>query len=112
VYGNSAALTVIMQQNPGYADRYMRQSAHEVRPGPVERKAPSQTPPLLWRLVGTKQLRRHAQYNMFWGPPAHQPYVARPLVGPIAATVGLTVLEQAGLEMWDQLIVNEILAAG
>ena len=85
---------------------------------------PSQTPPLLWQLVGTKQLRRHAHNNRFWRPPAHQPNVARPLVGPIAATVGLTVLEQADLEMWDQLkalglveygdqlIVNEILAAG
>ena len=85
---------------------------------------PGQTPPLLWQLVGTKQLRRHAHNYRYWRPPAHRPYVAWPLVGQIAATVGLTVLEQAGLEMWDQLkalglveygdqlIVKEILAAG
>jgi hypothetical protein len=48
----------------------------------------------------------------------------RDRVGQIAATVGLTVLEQAGLEVWnqlkalglveygDKLIVKEILAAG
>jgi hypothetical protein len=53
---------------------------------------------------------------------AHRPYVAWPLVGQIAATVGLTVLEQTGMAMWahlialglveygDQLIVREILA--
>jgi hypothetical protein len=48
--------------------------------------------------------------------------VAWPLVGQIAVTVGLTVLQQAGMAMWDhlqalglveygdQLIVKEILA--
>jgi hypothetical protein len=85
---------------------------------------PGQTPPLLWQLVGTKQLCRHAHNYRYWRPPAHRPYVAWFRVGQIAATVGLTVLEQAGLEMWDQLIalglveygdkpiVKEILAAG
>jgi hypothetical protein len=55
--------------------------------------------------------------------PPTRPYVAWPLVGQIAATVGLTVLEQAGMAMWDQLkaldlveygdqfIVKDILAA-
>jgi hypothetical protein len=81
-----------------------------------------QTPPLLWQLVGTKQLRRHAHNYRYWRPPAHRPYAAWPLVGQIAATVGWTVLEQASLEIWDQLnalglveyrdqlIVKEILA--
>jgi TniQ len=83
---------------------------------------PGRTPPLLWQLVGTKQLRRHAHSYRYWRPPTHRPYVAWPLVGQIAATVGLTVLEQAGMAMWDhlralglveygdQLIVREILA--
>ena len=34
---------VMAQQNRGYADRYVRQSAHEVRQGPVEWKAPMKT---------------------------------------------------------------------
>jgi hypothetical protein len=88
------------------------------------RDDPGQTPPLLWQLVGTKPLRRHAHNYRYWRPSVHRPYVAWPLVGQIAANVGLTVLEQAGLEMWDQLkalglveygdqlIVKEILAAG
>jgi hypothetical protein len=59
--------------------------------------------PLLWQLVGTRQLRRHAHSYRYWRPPAHRPYVAWPLVGQIAAAVGLTVLEQAGMAMWDQL---------
>jgi hypothetical protein len=83
---------------------------------------PSGTPPLLWQLVGTRQLRRHAHSYRYWRPPANRPYVAWPPVGQIAATVGLTVLEQAGMAMWDQLqalglveygdqlIVKEILA--
>jgi hypothetical protein len=36
-------LTVIAQQNRGFADRHMRQSAHEVRQGPIEWKAPMKT---------------------------------------------------------------------
>ena len=83
---------------------------------------PGQTPPLLWQLVGTRQLRRHAHSYRYWRPAAHRPYVAWPLVGQIAATVGLTVLAQAGMEMWgllrdlglvdsgDQLVVRDILA--
>jgi len=84
---------------------------------------PDRTPPLLWQLVGTRQLRHHAHSYRYWRPPANRPYVAWPLVGQIVATVGLTVLEQAGLAMWDQLkslglveygdhfIVKNILAA-
>jgi TniQ len=64
---------------------------------------PDQAPPLLWQLIGTRQLRRHAHSYRYWRPPAQRPYVVWPLVGQIAATVGLTVLEQAGTAMWDQL---------
>jgi hypothetical protein len=64
---------------------------------------PGQTPPLLWQLAGTKQLRRCGHNYSYWRPPAHRPYVAWPLVGQIAATVGLTVLERASPEMWDRL---------
>ena len=83
---------------------------------------PGRTPPLLWQLVGTRQFRRHAHNYRYWRPPAHRPYAAWPLVGRIAATVGLIVLDQAGMEMWDLLrelglveygdnfIVKEILA--
>jgi hypothetical protein len=37
------ALTVIVQQNRGYADRYMRQSARDNRQGSVEWKPPMKT---------------------------------------------------------------------
>jgi len=57
---------------------------------------PDQVPPLQWQLVGIRQLRRHAHSYRSWRPPSHRPYVAWPLIGQIAATVGLTVLEQAG----------------
>ena len=54
--------------------------------------------------------------------PPTGPYVAWPQVGQIAANVGLTVLAQAGMEMWglledlglvesgDELVVRDILA--
>lgn len=83
----------------------------------------SRTPPLLWQLVGTGQLRRHANSYRYWRPPVDRPYAAWPLVGQIAATVGLTVLEQAGMAMWglladlglvesgDELVVKDIIAA-
>jgi hypothetical protein len=55
------------------------------------------------QLVGTRQLRRYAHNYRYWRPAARRPYVAWPLVGQIAATVGLTVLEQAGMAMWGLL---------
>ena len=64
---------------------------------------PDRSPPLLWQLVGTTQLRQYAHSYRYWRPPAHRPYVKWPLVGQIAATVGLTVLDQAGMEMWGLL---------
>ena len=82
---------------------------------------PGKTPPLLWQLVGTRQLRRHAQSYRYWRPPVDRPYAAWPLVGQIATTVGLTVLAQAGMATWcllrdlglvdtgDELAVKDIL---
>ena len=83
---------------------------------------PGQTRPLLWQLVGTRRLRRHAYSYRYWRPLARRPYVAWTLVGQIAANVGLTVLAQAGKEMWvllrdlglvdsgDYLVVKDILS--
>jgi hypothetical protein len=83
---------------------------------------PGLAPPLLWQLVGTRQLRRHAHNYRYWRPPAHRPYAAWPLVGQIATNVGLTALAQAGIAMWgllkdlalvesrDELAIREILA--
>lgn len=82
---------------------------------------PDGTPPLLWQLTGTRQLRRLMHGYAYWGPPGTRPYAAWPPAGRIAATVGLTVLAAAGMAMWglladlglvvpgDELLVKEIL---
>ena len=78
----------------------------------------------VWQLVGTRQLRSYAISYRYWRAPADRPYVVWPLVGQIAAIVGLTVLAQAGMEMWgilrdlglvdadDELVTKDILATG
>jgi hypothetical protein len=84
---------------------------------------PDRTPPLLWQLAGTRQLRQLMHGYRYWRPPDARPYAAWPLTGQIAATVGLTVLAAAGMAMWglladlglvdhgDQLVVKDILTA-
>jgi hypothetical protein len=85
---------------------------------------PGNTPPLLWQLVGTRQLRRHTHEYRSWRPPAARAFAEWPPVGRIAATVGLSVLAQADMAMWslladlglvdpgDELVVKHILASG
>ena len=82
---------------------------------------PGRTPPLLWQLVATRQLRRHAHDYRNWRPSVSRPYAAWPPAGQVLATVGLNALAQAGIAMWglladlglvksgDELVVNGIL---
>jgi hypothetical protein len=82
---------------------------------------PEGTPPLLWQLTGTRQLRRLMHGYRYWRPPGTRPYAAWPPAGQIAAAVGLTVLAAAGMAMWglladlglvncgDELVVKDIL---
>jgi hypothetical protein len=106
----------------GAATRAMRALA---APVPVDKKAryiarnrgrlpwcPGRTPPLLWQLVGTSQLRRHTHEYRSWRPPAARAYATWPRVGQIAATVGLHVLAQAETAMWSLLADLGLLEAG
>jgi hypothetical protein len=81
-------------------------------------------PPLPWQLAGTRKLRRLMHSYQYWRPPDARPYAAWSPAGQIAATVGLTILADAGRAMWglladlglvrhgDELVVKDILAGG
>ena len=81
---------------------------------------PDRTPPLLWQLAGTRQLRQLMHGYRYWQPPHARPYATWPLTGQIVVTVGLTVVVAAGIAMWglladlglvdhgDQLVVKDI----